>query len=167
MRTRLHHSPLHHGEDQGRESFPIQARRQPVSGVVQTLANGGSPGREVLRDLLMNGPLLWADLERQASYWTAIGAIGLQDETPVAIKQSKYAFDRIFGILKRGLKQRRIDIFLVPVQDGHQESFFAVKKMIKAAAVHLGRLQQLRHSCRGVALLPEQPNSRLYQPIPG
>lgn len=94
----LHHAALHGREDELRECGAVQLRGPSVSRGLQAVLDGGDPVVEVGGEALADGRIRLVELERQAADRAAVGAVGLDEEPPVAAQQGE---DPLGGV-KRG-----------------------------------------------------------------
>jgi hypothetical protein len=156
VRPGLQDAAFHRGEDEGRQRLEIGAARQAIARRFQAAADGAGPRREIARDQLVRGQILGLDFQRQPSQRTAVAAFGGEQPFAIAFEDSEDALDGVAMPGEGRLHHHRVETLQVAFQHCQQQSLLTGEEVVKAAAIGLRALQQLRHAGGGVALLPEE-----------
>src|SRR5581483_9691159 len=148
---RLHEAALHDREDEAGGLVRPRHVRGTKARFDRVFPRGKIPG-----DRFVRRRVLGIDLERQPTDRTAVATPGGEKPLAVSIEQSENAFDRIGGLFPRGANDMGLEERHVGDENGPQQRILTVEKMIEAAAVRAGTVENLGEARRAVAFFPEE-----------
>jgi hypothetical protein len=161
----LHDAALHDGEDECCQSVQIAIARQAVAGVLQAAADGARPAGEVGGDAAMRRQIFGLDFQGQPAQGAAVRTAGLHQPLAVSGQDREDAIDGIGLGRKCRLDDDGVQSFEITVQNGEQERFLTGEKVIEAAGVGFGAMQNLGDSGGRVAAFPEEVAGRFQEPF--
>ena len=164
-RARLHDAALHDGEDEGGQTVQIALRREAVAGIFQAAADGARPAGEVGGDAAVRRQIFGLDFQSQAAQGAAVRTACLHQPLAVARQDREDAIDGVGLRGKCRLDDDGFQSFEITVQNGQQQRFLAGEKVVEAAGVGFGAMQNLGDSGCRVAAFPEEIAGRFQKPF--
>src|SRR5277367_1359610 len=159
--ARLHHAAFHDRKHKLGQRLQIRFQRKPSARIFKKCLYGGSPAVKVIGQTLVHAELLLGNFERQPSDRAAIRATGSEQIAAIKLQDAEHALDGILQTNGNRVDDDGIQGLEIQLENRQQQLFLSLEKMIKAAGIRSGPLQDFGDSSSGIALKPEEIESGL------
>jgi hypothetical protein len=151
-----HDGAFHGGENKCGYGFQIEALRDAMAGLLETLFDGGGPIVEGVSDALVKVTLAVVNFEGELADETATGEFAIEEIAAVDIENGEDAIDGIGYFFEDGIDGGGNEEASVVVKNGEEHVFFGAEEVVETAGVGFGALEDLVDGGEAIAVEPEE-----------
>jgi hypothetical protein len=136
--------------------FQVEAFGNAVTGLLETLFDGGGPIVEVMSDAFVKVHLAIVNFEGELSDEAAAREFAVDEIAAVDIEDGEDAIDGIGNFFEDGVDDRGHEEASVVVEDGEEDVFFGAEEVVEAAGIGLSAVEDLVDGGHAIAVQPEE-----------